>query len=320
MENMVNDNILKISGSIGMVKLIKNDKNIFIFYDDHSNTSYCKESESIFLYEMFDKIINSKKDYVILLEEPFINNYSNIKFLWNETPHIMKFRNFYKKIISNCKEKKKCKIFPVDLRLLICDISIDDLISNLNSDEYFLDYKVLTWEYFKQLLYLFDYMDYDEIFFSNSDSNIKFVKKVFDKFKDDKYYIKLKIEFDKFFNKFIKPNEMTPIRDFLKKNRESIHGLFTGFPFENNHEEIFLDQYDKLINGIMELYAYILLTNMNNKNIIIYCGYYHSNNLAYILKKYYNYKEIINIGNTIDIEKKEDKYIDNCLIINKNIF
>jgi hypothetical protein len=319
--NLNNKNdIIKISGSIGMVKLVSNNKNVFMFYDDHSNTTYCKNSDSIFLYEVFDNIVNNNGDYIILLEEPFIKNYSNIKFLWNETPHIIKFRNFYKKIIKQCSDTKKCNVFPIDIRLIICDVSIDELMLNLDSDEYFKNYKVSVFEYFKQLLYLFDYIEWDELIFSHIDTDIKFIKKIFNKFLDDIYYIKLKSEFDKLYNKYIKPNKSININIFLKENKNVSNEFFTGYPFENSHEEIFLDQYDKLINGVMELYTYILLTKLGYKNVIVYCGYYHSNNLTYILKKFYNFKEVYTIGNTTDIEKKDEKYINNCLYIDKKIF
>lgn len=325
--------LIKISGSIGMIKLVKENKNVFIFFDDHSNTSYCKgvmdnmnnmnnmnNNKNVFLYEIFDTIAQSNSDYIILLEEPFINNYSNIKFLWNETPHIVKFRNFYKKIIKQCADTKRCNVFPIDIRLIICDVSIDELISNLNSDEYYKNYNVNVNEYFKHLLYLFDYVEWDNNLFKNVDSNLKFLKKVIKIFSNDKYYINLKLHFDKFYNMFILPNYNVSINEFLKKKSEETYDFFTGYPFENNNEEIFLNQYDKLINGLMEFYTYILLSGMNNKNVIIYSGYYHSNNLSYILKKYYNYKSEYKVGNIEDIEKKDDKYITNCLFIDKKIF
>lgn len=318
MEN--DNNIIKISGSIGMVKLISNNKNIYVFYDDHSNISYCKNFESIFLYEMFEKIIKNYSDYIILLEEPFIKNYSNIKFLWNETPHVIKFRNFYKKIICDCSQNKTCKIFPIDIRLIICDVSIDELISNLKLDEYFDNYKISIYEYFKQIMYIFNYIQWDDKLFENVDQDIKFLKKVFDKFMDDEYYIKLKSQFNMFYKVFIEPNKFIEIKIFLMKNLENKFDFFTGYPFENSNENIFLNQYDKLINGIMELYTYILINGLNYKNVIIYSGYYHSNNLTYILKKYCNYKEIYNIGNTNDIEKKDEKSINNCLYLDKKIF
>ncbi len=312
----MNNDIVKISGSIGMVKLVKNNKNLFIFYDDHSNVSYCKNNDSIFLYEIFDKIINDNTDYIILLEEPFIRNYSNIKFLWNDIPHVVKFRNFYKKIIKQCTNIKKCKVFPVDIRLIICDVSIDELLSNLHLEEYYANYKINVYEYFKQLLYLFDYIVIDEM-----NVDMKFIKKIFDKFKFDDYYQKLKYQFDKLYNNFIHPNKFVEINIFLKENKKILYDLdLKGFPFENSNEDIFLDQYDKLINAIMEFYTYILLSKLSVSNVIIYCGYYHSNNLTYILKKYYNYKDVYMVGNTTDIEKKDEKNITNCLHIDKKIF
>ena len=323
--NMNNSNIssdiIKVSGSIGMVKLVGDKKNIFIFYDDHSNISYCNDN-SIFLYDIFDSMIKPNSDYIILLEEPFVANYSNIKFLWNDTPHIIKFRNFYKKIIKQYEDTKVCNVFPVDIRLIICDVSIDELVSNINSDEYFTNYDISVFEYFKYLLYLFDYIEWNDKLFEDSDSNLKFIKKVFNKYIQDKYYINLKSQFNKFYNLFIKPNINIKIRDFIKKYNSDKWNFFTGYPFENNNENIFTDQYDKLVNGIMELYTYILASGMTNKNVIIYCGYYHSNNLSYIFKKYYNYKNEYEIGNTRDIEKKEEenKQIYNCLYIDKNIF
>lgn len=311
--------IIKVSGSIGMEKLVSNNKNIFMFYDDHSNTSYCTDS-NIFLYDIFDRMIKPNSDYIILLEEPLVKNYSNIKFLWNDTPHIIKFRNFYKKIIVKCAESKVCNVFPIDIRLIICDVSIDELVLNIDSDEYFSNYNITVFEYFKHLLYLFDYIEWNDKLFEGSDSNLKFVKKVFDKYTHDKYYINLKLQFDKFYNFFLKSNINDNIRNFIKKYNSDKWQFFTGYPFENDNEHVFTDQYDKLANGVMELYTYILLSGVSNKNIIIYCGYYHSNNIAYILKKYYNYKNEYSIGNTQDIEKGENKQVNNCLHIDKNIF
>ena len=324
-DNLNNKNdIIKISGSIGMVKLVSKNKNVFMFFDDHSNTKYCDEPNSIFLYEIFDNVVNNDGDYIILLEEPFVKNYSNIKFLWNKTPHIIKFRNFYKRIIKQCSDTKKCNVFPIDIRLIICDVSMDELITNLHNDEYFKNYNVNVFEYFKQLLYLFDYIEWDEKKFPNTkyniDTDIKFIKKVFNKFLDDNYYVKLKSEFDLLYNEYIKPNKSTNINIFLKENNNISNHFFTGYPFENSNKDKFLDKYDNLINGIMELYTYILITKLGYKNVIVYSGYYHSNNLTYILKKFYNFKEVYTVGNTTNIEKKDEKYINNCLYIDKKIF
>jgi hypothetical protein len=316
-----NDNIqIKISGSIGMVHLKDKDKNVYIYYDDHSNKNYCSSDDSIFLYDLFENISKKDSDHVILLEEPFINNYSNIKFLWNDTPHIIKFRNFYKKIIKQCSDSKICYIYPVDIRLIICDISMDELLINIEDVKYFEKIDISTIQYFKYILYLFGYIDYDEKILAGSDKNILFVKKVFNTHLDSEYYKKLKEQFDIFYLKFIEPNKTIKIYDFINIYKDGSYSFNSGYPFENSNNNNFLDQYDKLINGIMEFYTFILITSLGSKNISLYSGYYHSNNLTYILKNFYNYNQVYQTGNTENIENMNGDNVKNCLYINKNIF
>jgi hypothetical protein len=322
LKNYQTNDKLKISGSIGLVHLKNKEKmkNVYIYYDDHSNKNYCSSNDSIFLYDLFENIIKDDKDHIILLEEPFVNNYSNIKFLWNDTPHVIKFRNFYKKIIKKCSESKICYIYPIDIRLIICDVSIDELLLNIEDPQYFEKYDITTAEYFKYILYIFDYIEYNEELFVGCDKNIIFIKKVFSTHLDCEYYKKLKEEFEIFYNNFIEPNKLLKIYDFLIKYKQGFYSFSSGYPFKNLKKDDFLDQYDKLINGIMEYYTFILITGLGNKNISVYSGYYHSNNLTYILNNYYNYDKVYQIGNTENIEDIDDKNIKNCLFINKNIF
>lgn len=320
-KNIMKDKI-KISGSIGMVFLKNriNKKNIYIYFDDHSNKNYCNSPDSIYLDDLFNDITKIHNDHIILLEEPFISNYSNIKFLWANTPHVIKFRNFYRKISKKCSDKKECYIFPFDIRLNICDVSMDDLIHNINDDEYFKKYDISVILYFRYILYLFDYIAYNEKIFKDTDNNIIFIKKVFDTHLDSEYYKKLKEQFDYFYNHFIEPNKKIKICEFLKNNKHGSYNFLSGYPFINDDKHNFLDQYDKLINGIMEFYAFILLNGFKAKNISIYAGYYHSNNLTHILCNYLNYEQVYQIGNTENIEHKQDNKIMNCLHIEKKIF
>lgn len=321
MENNNNDNNqIKISGSIGMVHLKGKNKNIYIYYDDHSNNNYCSSEDSIFLYDLFENISKENSEHIILLEEPFINNYSNIKFLWNDTPHIIKFRNFYKKIIKKCSQSKICYIYPIDIRLIICDVSMDELLINIKDTQYFEQFDISTIQYFKYILYLFDYTTYDEKIFAGCDKNILFIKKVFNTQLDTEYYKKLKEQFDIFYLKFIEPNKTIKIIDFVNKYKDGLYSFNSGYPFENSNYDDFLDQYDKLINGIMEFYTFILITSLGAKKISLYSGYYHSNNLTYILKKFYNYEQVYQSGNVDNIEILDNENIKNCLYINKNIF
>lgn len=321
---MINsDSLIKISGSIGMVVLenIKTNKKIFMFYDDHSNKKYCTSSNSVFLYDLIEKFKKNNQDTIVLLEEPFVNNYSNIKFLWNDTPHIIKFRNFYKKIMNKCSLNKICYTFPVDIRLCLCDISIDELYLNINNKSYWEDYNIDVKEYFKYLLYLFNKESITKESFQNDkDTNILFLKRVFDTFTNTKYYAKLNEKFNQIYDKFILPNIKISINEFINKYKEDIFTFEKGYPFENINNNIFQDQYDKLVNGIMEYYTCILIFGLGYKNNIIYTGYYHGNNITYILKKYYNFKEIYNTGATNNIENSNESLIQNCLHIDKNIF
>ena len=315
----MDNSIIKISGSIGMIILQNSNKKVYLFHDDHSNKKYCT-GENLFLYDLLENIKNKNNDTAIFLEEPFVNKYSNIKFLWNDTPHVIKFRNFYKKIIKQCSKSKICYVYPIDVRLIICDISMDELLANIEDSKYFEKYNITITEYFRYILYLFDYIDYHEELFADSDKNLIFIKKVFNTHLNCEYYKKLKEQFDVFYTYFIEPNKTMKIYDFLNINKEGLYRFTAGYPFENSNYDDFLDQYDKLINGIMECYTFILIIGLKSKNISIYAGYYHSNNLTFILGNYYNYDKLYKIGNTENIEDIDNKNIKNCLFINKNIF
>lgn len=312
---------LEISGSIGFLKLNKNGKNIYIFYDDHSNDEYCETKNDIFINKLFENILNSNTKYIMLLEEPFVKSFSNIKFLWNNTPHIVKFRHFYKQIMSECgKCKKKCNVFPVDIRLIINDVAYDELINNMNDEDYFDDYQISTNKYFKYVICLFDYLDdADKIF----DDNLLFIKKLFNIFNKSKYYKRLKKKFIIIYENYIKDDLNMEIKDFVRKNYnkqyDKIYNINPGYPFEKISDYTsFAYEYRNLLDGIMEFYIFILIEYYNINNIILYSGYYHSHNIAYILQKYFNYQKIFETGVIENIKNKTN--VNNCLYIDKKIF
>ena len=311
----MNNNLIKVSGAIGLIILQKDNKKVYIFFDDHANKNYCQDN-NIFINDIFEIITKSNNDTIILLEEPFVDNLSNIKFLWNDTPHIIMFRKFYKKIINQCINKKICNTYPVDIRLCIFDISIDELFDNIDNINYFKDFDISVKEYFKYILYLFNFDILDQN--NTSDKNIFFIKKVFDRFVNTLYYQKLLKEFKIFYDKFIKNNINIKIYDFIKRYQKYSLTNIKGYPFINENYEDFQDQYDKLINGIMEYYAFILITCLEYKNLILYTGFYHAINLSWIMEKYYNYKKIHSVGKTEFIDLLNNK--NNCLTIPKNIF
>jgi len=306
---------------------------VYLFLDDHSNTNYCGKNE-IFISELFEHIEHIEKynsDTVLfLLEEPLINSKSNIMSMWNDSIHIVKFKNYYYKFLSKCSNTKVCNVFPIDIRLCIFDISLDEFIEKIKDDNYFnsINYnRYDTYYYFRNLLYIFDLInEYDfnkliELSYSKNENihNVKFVKKVFDVFKNSDYYMKLKSKIELLTKLYITPNRNIPIQKFLSNNMSFNYDFVEGYPFVENNNTNFIDMVDKILNSLLEFYTIILTNYMNYKVVIINTGFFHGLTIQNILKNIYNYNIIYKKGLTEfkDINKQEYK---NCLIIDKNIF
>jgi len=306
--------MIKISGIIGLSILYnkKFDKKIFIFYDDHSNNKYCvdKSNTNLFISDLLDNIQN--EDIGMILEEPFIETDSKIKILWEDSNHLILFRKFYKKLMNKCSNKKICKLFPIDIRLSIFEISPDEIILNLSNHKN--EYNIPVNKYFENIHYLFDIKNK----YIKSNSVCVFIKKVLNIYKTSEFYIYLKDKILNFTKKYKLDISEDTIYNLIKENNKSSNFIYEqGFPFYSNMNNNFIDEMDKITSSIMELYTIILLLLLPNKNIIFYGGYYHSNNITYILQKKYNFNLEYNIGNTENIEKKNLKEIISCIKIEK---
>jgi hypothetical protein len=315
-------NEFKISGAIGFKVLYNSiiNKKIFIFYDDHSNTKYCKfnnfkSKTNLFISELFNEIID--KDVAMILEEPFVESNSKIKILWENSQHLMLFRKFYTKLMNKCSNKKICKLFPVDIRLSIFDVSPDEIIFNLNEPDS--EYNIKLNRYFENIYYLFDLKKTNSDFKPNT--VCIFIKKVFDVYKKSDFYKFLKKRIIDFTEKYKINSSNDTIYDTIKSNSKLSNFIYEeGYPYVSTHNNNFIDEIDKISSGIMELYSTILILLLANKNIIYFAGYYHSNNIAYILKTYYNFEEEYSSGITSRVEKMNPKLIDNCIKIKKKYF
>jgi hypothetical protein len=307
---------INISGTIGVSFLKKENKKIIIFYDDHSNTKYC--NNSYFINNFLDEI-NLNTNGIILLEEPFLNkkDNENIIYLWDNVPHIVKSKNFYNKIVNKCTNKKICRVFPVDLRLSLIDISIEEYLSNIKNSTENINNENVN-DYFKYFIYLFDVEKVDLKKFSKT-TNIYFIKDVFSTFIKDEYYVKMKKTFIEFYEKFLKNHLNEKMTDFIEQYKNLNFEYIKGFPFINNDEDNFITQFNRIHNNIMEFYAVIIIVHSNYPNIIMYSGYYHSNNISYILEHYYKFSNDKNIGYVNDIDNYDENNIKNCIKINKNI-
>jgi hypothetical protein len=335
---------INISGTIGVSFLKKDNKKIIIFYDDHSNMKYC--DSSYFINNFFDEITTDLNKTVILLEEPLLDekDSKNILFLWNNIPHIIKAKEFYKKIINKCTNKKICRVFPIDIRLCLIDISIEEYFTK--NDNIYLNVKTIRNDnikinkskilkkynnkykqkftddklndYFKYFIFLFDCDYVDEKKFTKN-SKIYFIKEVFSMFKDNNYYIETKNKFLIFFNKFIKPNINEKIIDFVKKYEHQSFKYIKGFPYINDDEDNFMSQFNRIHNNIMEFYSVVIIVYSNYNNVTLYSGYYHSNNISFLLEKNFGFVNEKNIGYVDNINEFDQNLIKNCVNINKNM-
>jgi hypothetical protein len=317
-----------ISGAIGFTVLInkKLNKKIYLLYDDHSINKYCSSSNQNMLTEIYKKLEKKYDNILFLLEEPLIYEGTKLKLLWNDSTHIINFRKFYSESIKKCELTKICSSYPVDIRICLFDVSIEELVSNITDKKYFTsDLNYYTPNYFRNILYLFDIIsekDFKELFVLNNndlqdiqenqpDSNILFIKKVFNFFKDSEYYKKLANTIKKFFINYILPNKKTFLYDFIKANITDDYTLDYGFPFILNEYTGMLDSFDHIINGIMEFFTVILANYLKNSFIIINAGFYHSINIKHILSKHYDYVIEYDVGVT-DIDKIDSDYL-NCI-------
>lgn len=317
----MNENI-KISGSIGLSILYneKTNKKVYIFYDDHSNKKYCQDN-NFFINNLFEYFYIKKSNVVFLLEEPFVNSTDNLIELWNDSKHLIKFRKFYYKLKNKCKNGYTCKAYPTDIRLSLIDVSIDQIYENLNNPEYFKDYDVNIEYYFRNIFYLFDI---DNYYNSNNFNNIEspdgiviFIKKIFSIFKDTNHYANLKNKVNNFYTNYILGKINTKIYDFAKVNFSHKFTYVEGYPFIDNDNYFMTDELDKIFSGIMEFYIIILTEFLECSLIVINAGYFHCNNIEFLLINQYDYKLLYSTGITNNILKMNPDNITNCLKIKK---
>ncbi len=335
MKDLDSNSYINISGSIGISVLInhKLNKKLYIFYDDHSNKKYCNKNYNMFLDGLFNLLKNKyiPGSILFLLEEPLINTDSKILNIFDDSIHVVKSKKFYLKLVDKCAKNKICDAFPIDIRLCLFDISLDELIENINDLNYFSDIKYDCLTYFKNLLYIFDIVQDNEYnIYENkineNISNIEFIKKILNIFSDSEYYNRIKKYVKILYQNFIIPYKNKKLNVFLKNNLNYNYSFVEGFPFISDSVYItsqninLLDLVDKILNSLLEFYTIILINYLKKDTIIINTGLFHGINIKYILKNVYHYKIIYESGltNYNDIDKEDKK--SNCLCIEKNIF
>ena len=223
------------------------------------------------------------------------------------------FRKFYTKIINKCTKDKVCVGYPVDVRLVLTDFAIEELMDTQNTSPKYRNIDIKN--FFNPILFLFNI---HKILLKKNDI-INFLKDIFLNFSDSRFYKELYKRILNFYNKFIKDNENLLLHEYVKTlSPENLNFRYIkGYPFINENNIYFFDEIDKILSGIMELFTFIMILILPQKFKFFYGGYYHSNNLKYILINYYGYKLISEYGITEDIETVNSSKINNCIAVEK---
>jgi hypothetical protein len=332
-KNPINKKI-SISGTIGLTILKEKDTNklVYIFYDDHSNKEYCNGT-NIFVNDIYKLFEKKYKNLIFLLEEPFTLDNEKLLSLWDESTHLKKLKNFYSESIVKCSEQNVCNSVPIDIRLSLFDVSIEELVSHILDRDYYNDLDYYTPFYFKNLLYLFGIIkekDYIELLIINDSleeesnidpelhSNILFLKKIFDLYSKTDYYKILYSKVYNFYIKYIKPNSNVLLYDFVKNNLELEYTFDQGYPFTTRTYTGMLDEFDHVLNGTMEFYVVILINYMKDDLIILNTGLYHALNIKFVLDKYFGYSIEYEVGITNLEQITLNVKYTNCIQVDSN--
>jgi len=314
----LNNNLIKykyLSGPVSLYYLKKNDKQIFLFGDEHSELEYgCTQKKSINLIEFLDLIfLNSDKKIDFLVESRYYYIEPKAKIEEELDLYITNLIHYYIKKGCFLRDKKKCsenypntRFHSVDYRFShLCKSAkyIDDNLRELLylvNDSHSSDKKFLIFRKFEKIMKKMKNMDtYEKLEkLINKSFNCKKLKKQVNnceisvKNKILKYKRDVMIENNKLYKNnynysFNKLNEM-----YLQKNTlfsYSITTMYLSILFN-----IIIDA--QII--IMDIYCLARLfkkfknndeQNMMN-NVIIYAGALHIENYFLFLTKYMNYK------------------------------
>lgn len=307
--------VVKIAGVIGLTILLnkKTNNKVFLFYDDHENINYCPSSQH-FISDLLHTLISTTDQargggackYMLILEEPFIDNHENVRVLWDDVKHLCLFRDFYSKIIKKCSKENVCDGFPVDMRITLIKFSL-----------YLSDYSdvvITLGEGFSKIAFLFDLGTGE----AGEGSVITFLKNVFSNYTHTFHYRQLKKKVEAFYNKFIRNNGNVRICDFVDSKGILDMIFVCGYPFTTNKILNFFDELDKILSAIMEFYMIILINIFKNKQKIVYAGYYHCKNVKHILTSYYDYEQIYTTGITDNVETSEN--VHSCISVPATFF
>jgi hypothetical protein len=266
-----------LNGSIGYTLLVKNDIQILILADMHSDLPYCKNTTGVFVSDWFKK----KNKSVILLEE-VPRSHSILKELWPSSIHTQKLKDEYLKnpdIIKGLDIRPE--LIPFSLELAFDKETSDvNLKKYLNLIDLFYTLKLTPIQDTLNDIYSLEYLLTNKLGI---------------------HYLFLKNKTMQFVDSF-KNNLNTPVQDLLKKNNNILEQI-------NTITSEIMEWYSiaKIIQGIKK----------NNTSFILHAGLAHTTNIIKLLNIYYKYDIIEENGMTdiSQLNFNDDDKITGCLPI-----
>ena len=267
-----------LNGSIGYTLLVKNNIQILILADMHSELPYCENISGVFVSDWFKKKYKS----VILLEE-VPRSHSMLKELWTSSIHTQKLKDEYLKnpdIIQGLDIRPELIPFSLELAFdkEISDVNLKDY---LNFIDLFYTLKLTVIQDTLNDIYTLEYLLTNKLGI---------------------HYLFLKNKTIQFVDSF-KNNLNTTVQDLLKKNNNILEQI-------NTITSEIMEWYSiaKIIQGIKK----------NNTSFILHAGLAHTTNIIKLLNIYYEYTIIEEKGMTNISQLKfndDDDKITGCLPI-----
>tara|TARA_B100001287_G_C22644278_1_gene511817 strand:+ start:539 stop:1384 length:846 start_codon:yes stop_codon:yes gene_type:complete len=278
---------MRLSGSIGVIILEKNNKKICLLSDDHSNSLYCSNNQNDhmdiddFLKEKFNE------GNQILLEEVPRDGF-DLKELWPDSPHTQSLKDLFLDDTNN--------ISGVDIRPYLIPFSWD-VIEVEGKKSNLIDLPIL------------DYMIKIREFMNKKG---KFYEKIF-----EPAYKKLIVKNSGLGRNLIDIcNNYDEILKVINDTNIEPNKKTISYYLENNKSLFY--SIDKLCDMIMEFYI-ILLSFTTCKPSYIHSGLFHSSNILNYLIDVYRFSVIYKHG-TISFPTNNDNIVSCTLLPNNDNF
>jgi hypothetical protein len=249
------------SGAIDYMVYKLESKYIIILLDNHNPSTYCSGSNfdpKSNIDILFESFISKKSIFVLEELVPTQQEQKSI-LLYHQTPHLVKYMQFYTKYKSN-----KEQIIPIDLRILFDNFS--------QSNKY---------ELLDELFGIIPCVNFDvniilSVINMACSNNSKFIEH-FESLKTR--YKELKIIINSNSKKCLKSSYLEEI--------------YLNYPFESTSKELNeCEHIEQLLSGLLELYGIAQILITESKYVFVYLGASHCISIGWILEKYYKIRKI----------------------------